>query len=101
MLVGCVVKTLRCMCTCLHIFECVGVELTDLGDEEGAGFVEEEFEGLPLGIVIEGLNKTFKTGWLPWKQQKVQAVKNLSVKFYEGQITAFLGHNGAGKTTTL
>lgn len=29
------------------------------------------------------------------------AVKNLSLNFYEGQITALLGHNGAGKTTVM
>ncbi|NWJ10124.1 ABCA1 protein, partial [Crypturellus undulatus] len=29
------------------------------------------------------------------------AVDGLSLDFYEGQITSFLGHNGAGKTTTM
>ncbi|KFQ39022.1 ATP-binding cassette sub-family A member 1, partial [Mesitornis unicolor] len=29
------------------------------------------------------------------------AVNGLSLDFYEGQITSFLGHNGAGKTTTM
>ena len=29
------------------------------------------------------------------------AVEDLSLNFYEGQITSFLGHNGAGKTTTM
>ncbi|XP_071584028.1 phospholipid-transporting ATPase ABCA7 [Heliangelus exortis] len=28
-------------------------------------------------------------------------VNSLSLDFYEGQITSFLGHNGAGKTTTI
>ena len=27
-------------------------------------------------------------------------MNNLSVNFYENQITGLLGHNGAGKTTT-
>jgi ABC-type multidrug transport system ATPase subunit len=27
-------------------------------------------------------------------------VDNISIKFYENQITGLLGHNGAGKTTT-
>lgn len=26
---------------------------------------------------------------------------SLSLRLYEGQITALLGHNGAGKTTTM
>lgn len=36
-----------------------------------------------------------------YKTGKKLAVKNLSLNFYEGQITSFLGHNGAGKTTTM
>ncbi len=28
-------------------------------------------------------------------------MEDLSLNFYEGQITSFLGHNGAGKTTTM
>ena len=29
------------------------------------------------------------------------AVNNVSLKMYEGEIFALLGHNGAGKTTTI
>ena len=60
----------------------------------------EEDPALPQGISIKGLSKTFSSGPL-WKRKKVEAVKKLSLNFYEGQITAFLGHNGAGKTTTM
>ena len=80
----------------------MSIVLADKGTEdERTGHYEAEPVGLPLGISIDNLTKTFKTGWLPWKQQKVRAVNELNVRFYEGQITAFLGHNGAGKTTTL
>uniref|UniRef100_A0A8C3J6Q0 ABC transporter domain-containing protein n=1 Tax=Calidris pygmaea TaxID=425635 RepID=A0A8C3J6Q0_9CHAR len=34
-------------------------------------------------------------------QMPKPAVDGMNITFYEGQITAFLGHNGAGKTTTL
>lgn len=30
-----------------------------------------------------------------------QAVRDLTMNMFEGQITVLLGHNGAGKTTTL
>lgn len=30
-----------------------------------------------------------------------QAVRDLTLNMFEGQITVLLGHNGAGKTTTL
>lgn len=43
---------------------------------------------------MENLYKVFSGASRP-------AVDGLSITFYEGQITAFLGHNGAGKTTTM
>ncbi|XP_071097331.1 ATP-binding cassette sub-family A member 2-like isoform X1 [Haliotis cracherodii] len=49
---------------------------------------------LPEGVCIDNLTKVYKLG-------KKTAIKNLSLNFYEGQITSFLGHNGAGKTTTM
>ena len=33
--------------------------------------------------------------------QKRPAVDRLSLRLYQGQVTALLGHNGAGKTTTM
>ena len=45
------------------------------------------------GVSIRNLGKTYSNG-------KV-AVSDLSLDFYEDQITSFLGHNGAGKTTTM
>lgn len=65
-----------------------------------SGSFEEEPTGLPLGISIVRLSKEFTTGFLSGKK-KTLAVNDLSLNFYEGQITAFLGHNGAGKTTTM
>nr|APD26547.1 ATP-binding cassette transporter subfamily A member 3-like X1 protein [Brachionus koreanus] len=57
------------------------------------------FEKDPLNlnktVSIDNLSKTFKT----FRRSKT-AVKNISMNFYENQITGLLGHNGAGKTTT-
>uniref|UniRef100_A0A4W5PTN5 ABC transporter domain-containing protein n=1 Tax=Hucho hucho TaxID=62062 RepID=A0A4W5PTN5_9TELE len=50
--------------------------------------------GLTVGVEIQDLVKVFPGGSRP-------AVDHLSIAFYEGQITSFLGHNGAGKTTTM
>jgi ATP-binding cassette subfamily A (ABC1) protein 1 len=62
-----------------------------------AAYASDDFEadpqGLHVGIAMSGLRKVYTSG--------VVAVDTLTVKFYEGQITSFLGHNGAGKTTTL
>ncbi|KAG7457171.1 hypothetical protein MATL_G00243640 [Megalops atlanticus] len=55
---------------------------------------EPEPEGLTPGVVVKDLVKIFKSGSRP-------AVDGLTITFYEGQITSFLGHNGAGKTTTM
>ena len=54
---------------------------------------EQEPQNLPIGVSIRNLTKKYSDSKL--------AVDNLSVNFYENQITAFLGHNGAGKTTTM
>jgi len=55
---------------------------------------EAEPNHLPLGVAVRGLRKVYRRG------NKV-AVDGLTINFYEGQITSFLGHNGAGKTTTM
>ncbi|NXO00745.1 ABCA4 protein, partial [Rhinopomastus cyanomelas] len=57
-------------------------------------FFEPEPTGLIPGVCIQNLVKVFANRPKP-------AVDGMTITFYEGQITAFLGHNGAGKTTTL
>lgn len=55
-------------------------------------FIEEEPLHLPIGISVKSLCKKFK---------ERTVVDNLTLNFFEGQITALLGHNGAGKSTTM
>ncbi|KAH9491700.1 ATP-binding cassette sub- A member 1 [Bulinus truncatus] len=55
---------------------------------------EKDPTDLPVGVSVKNLRKIYNRG------DKV-AVDGLSINFYEGQITSFLGHNGAGKTTTM
>lgn len=54
---------------------------------------EAEPTYLKAGVTIHNLSKVYKTGKF--------CLNNLSLNFYEDQITCFLGHNGAGKTTTM
>uniref|UniRef100_A0A8C3RBS5 P-type phospholipid transporter n=1 Tax=Cyanoderma ruficeps TaxID=181631 RepID=A0A8C3RBS5_9PASS len=61
-------------------------------DQKGSS--EEEPVHLSLGVSIQNLVKVYRDG-------KKVAVDGLTLNFYEGQITSFLGHNGAGKTTTM
>lgn len=56
--------------------------------------MEEPPPGLIPGVSIRNLEKRFPGNPQP-------ALRGLSLDFYQGHITAFLGHNGAGKTTTL
>ncbi|XP_061147735.1 phospholipid-transporting ATPase ABCA1b [Syngnathus typhle] len=56
--------------------------------------MEEEPAHIEPGVYIENLVKVYRHGKKP-------AVDGLTLGFYEGQITSFLGHNGAGKTTTM
>lgn len=57
------------------------------------GLFEPEPSNLAVGVAIRNLTKRYSDSKL--------AVDNLSVNFFESQITSFLGHNGAGKTTTI
>lgn len=52
----------------------------------------EDFSKLPVGVALHGLSKIY--------DDRV-AIQNLNASFYEGHVTALLGHNGAGKTTTM
>ncbi|NXU17168.1 ABCA1 protein, partial [Pardalotus punctatus] len=56
--------------------------------------VEEPPDELQPGVSIRNLVKVYGSSGRA-------AVNGLSLDFYEGQITSFLGHNGAGKTTTM
>ncbi|XP_058274218.1 retinal-specific phospholipid-transporting ATPase ABCA4 [Hemibagrus wyckioides] len=64
------------------------------GERIGNLLFEAEPEGLEVGVCVKELVKVYPGSSHP-------AVNGLSLNFYEGQITSFLGHNGAGKTTTL
>ncbi|XP_043218216.1 ATP-binding cassette sub-family A member 7-like [Amphibalanus amphitrite] len=68
-------------------------ESVPLTDSTGNDKFEAEPTNLPLGVAVQHLRKVYANG-------KV-AVEDMSLNFYEGQITSFLGHNGAGKTTTI
>uniref|UniRef100_A0A671YNB0 ATP binding cassette subfamily A member 3 n=1 Tax=Sparus aurata TaxID=8175 RepID=A0A671YNB0_SPAAU len=59
-------------------------------------FIEEEPAGLVSGIKIKHLAKVSSRS-----NKTRQAVRDLTLNMFEGQITVLLGHNGAGKTTTL
>jgi len=55
---------------------------------------------LPCAIRINGLSKTYKTGF--WFLPKVtQALKNVQLDIYENQAFGLMGLNGAGKTTLI
>jgi ABC-2 type transport system ATP-binding protein len=54
----------------------------------------------PRDVVLraDALAKTFRLGFF---RRRVEAVKDVSLEVYRGEIFGFLGPNGAGKTTTL
>nr|QNH67855.1 ATP-binding cassette transporter subfamily A member 1-like protein X1 [Brachionus rotundiformis] len=59
--------------------------------ENSVELVDDEAK---TGIEIDKLHKVYSRG-------NNHALKGLSVKFYQNEISAFLGHNGAGKSTTM
>ncbi|KAM9795719.1 phospholipid-transporting ATPase ABCA1 isoform 1-T1 [Syngnathus typhle] len=71
-----------------------GIPIPSAPAERVKDRIEADPSNLVLGVNISNLVKIYKKG-------AKLAVNHLNLKFYEGQITSFLGHNGAGKTTTL
>ena len=69
------------------------LEEKNLVNNDSVEEIENESLLVP-GIEIKKLNKVYSRG-------NNHALKGLSVKFYQNEITAFLGHNGAGKSTTM
>uniref|UniRef100_A0A803TPX1 ATP binding cassette subfamily A member 12 n=1 Tax=Anolis carolinensis TaxID=28377 RepID=A0A803TPX1_ANOCA len=67
---------------------------TTNGDTQSAlpSNLEPEPTNLKVGVSLHGITKIYESK---------AAVQNLSLNFYEGNITSLLGHNGAGKTTTI
>ncbi|KAM9386154.1 phospholipid-transporting ATPase ABCA1 [Pholidichthys leucotaenia] len=71
-----------------------GMPIPPAPAEQNEDYIEPEPSNMILGVNIRNLVKIYKKGGK-------LAVNHLNLKFYEGQITSFLGHNGAGKTTTI
>ncbi|XP_076009720.1 phospholipid-transporting ATPase ABCA1 [Genypterus blacodes] len=71
-----------------------GMPIPPAPTEEDEERMEAEPSHLVQGVSIRNLVKIYKQG-------AKLAINHLNLKFYEGQITSFLGHNGAGKTTTI
>ncbi|KAL5254305.1 hypothetical protein ACHWQZ_G013923 [Mnemiopsis leidyi] len=74
------------------------VELEEIFTEDielGGTEIEPVGKHLIPGVEMVALSKHYGGKHNPY------ALRNLSLKLYQGQVTALLGHNGAGKTTTM
>ena len=58
---------------------------------------EEVPQNLEPGISVHNLCKIY--GFK--RKDAIPALDNVTLNFYEGEITGLLGHNGAGKTTLI
>ncbi|XP_017656136.2 ATP-binding cassette sub-family A member 8-B [Nannospalax galili] len=68
---------------------------SDLSSNDSFEPMPPEFHGKE-SIRIRNVTKEYKG-----KPDKIEALKDLTLDIYEGQITAILGHSGAGKSTLL
>ncbi|XP_063681494.1 ATP-binding cassette sub-family A member 2-like isoform X2 [Bolinopsis microptera] len=75
----------------VELERCVSTEDTELDCCE----IEPVGKHLIPGVEMVALSKHYGGKHNPY------ALRNLSLKLYQGQVTALLGHNGAGKTTTM
>ncbi|XP_043210384.1 ATP-binding cassette sub-family A member 2-like [Amphibalanus amphitrite] len=71
-----------------------GAEDGPTEDGEAGLLSEREPSDLKLAVELSGVSWRFRG-------QPRPAVDQLSLRLYQGQVTALLGHNGAGKTTTM
>ncbi|CAB3257915.1 unnamed protein product, partial [Arctia plantaginis] len=63
----------------------------DLIQSDGQYF-EEPPAGMKVGIFVDNVTKVYPNN---------KALKNVTLKVFEGEITVLVGHNGAGKTTLM
>lgn len=48
---------------------------------------------------VEGLYKTYTTGGLPWRRNRVHALDNVSITVRRGKTLGLVGESGSGKST--
>ncbi len=75
------------------------VQPTDNSDKIQNG-IPNDNHWIELNNMEKKKNPAMSIDHLTKKFGKFEAVKNLSLEFYEGEVCTLLGHNGAGKTTT-
>jgi ABC-2 type transport system ATP-binding protein len=51
-----------------------------------------------LALELSGVSKTFRSGFT---MKKVEALRQVNLSIFKGEVFGYLGPNGAGKTTTL
>ncbi len=66
--------------------------MTKILENQSKADIEEVVDGKPVGIRIQNLNQFYG---------KAHILKNLSIDFFQDEITALLGANGAGKTVRV
>ncbi|XP_075980902.1 phospholipid-transporting ATPase ABCA3-like isoform X2 [Anticarsia gemmatalis] len=64
----------------------------ELMNRETGQYFEQPPDHLQVGIRVENVSKMYP---------KHKALKQVSMKAYQGEITVLVGHNGAGKTTLM